>query len=236
MMYTKIMEDLKELSVPEKRVILQRFFKTGPGEYGEGDIFLGVTMPNIRKVAKHYTTEATFHDIEELLLSGVHEYRMAALILVVNKFERAKDENEKQSYVTFYLDHIEYINNWDLVDVTCYKILGPWLYDRERTVLYDLVATDHLWSQRIAMITTMYFIRQHDYADTLRLANILLEHPHDLIHKAVGWMLREVGNRDPETERTFLKPRYKRIPRTILRYAIEKFPETERRAYLHGTI
>ncbi len=235
-MYTKITEDLKDLIVPGKKVILQRFFKTGPGEYGEGDTFIGVTMPNIRKVSKRYTRESTLEDIEQLLRSGVHEYRMTALILLVNKFEKTVDKNEKENYVSYYLDHVKYIDNWDLVDVTCYKILGPWLYTRDRTVLYELAKTDHLWSQRIAMITTMFFIREHDYTDTLRLSDILLEHPHDLIHKAVGWMLREVGNRDPKTERSFLATRYERMPRTMLRYAIEKFPETERRAYLHGKI
>ncbi len=218
----------------EKAAVLQRFFKTGPGEYGEGDHFLGVTMPKQRAIAKRFYRDSTPEDLDRLLRSGVHEYRMTALLILVIQFEKERSAERQEVLVDYYLASRVYINNWDLVDVTCYKILGPWLLERDRRILFELVREESIWSKRMAIITTMHFIRNHDHSDTLSLAEILLHHPHDLIHKAVGWMLREVGNRDGELERAFLAEHYHDMPRTMLRYAIEKFPEPERRAYLEG--
>ncbi len=235
-MVNKIITELKAHGNTEKAKSHSRFFKTAEGEYGEGDKFIGVSVPEQRMIVKQYAESVNLDDIEQLVIHTYHECRMTGFLLLVSWYKRSKKEEEQRALVLFYLAHVTYLNNWDLVDVTCCKILGPWLEKRDRTVLYVLADSDHLWSQRLAIITTMHFIKQDDFADTLRLADILLHHRHDLIHKAVGWMLREVGKRDPACEREFLQNRYTRMPRTMLRYAIEKFPEQERRSYLHGRI
>lgn len=210
------------------------FFKTGPGEYGEGDQFLGIRVPVLRKqVAKFAATE--LKQVEKLLNSVYHEERLFALLLLVRQFSRGKEDEQARIY-RFYLAHTQFINNWDLVDTSAYHIVGAYLENRDRKILYELAGSEDLWERRIAIIATFHFIRQNDFKDTLRLAKQLINDPEDLMHKAVGWMLREVGNRDAAREKDFLKKHYRKMPRTMLRYSIEKFPEAERKAYLKGAV
>ncbi|MFA6094701.1 MAG: DNA alkylation repair protein [Candidatus Paceibacterota bacterium] len=226
---------LQSFSDPVKASILKKFFKTGPGEYGEGDLFIGVVVPDIRRVAKEYS-RLPFQDILKLLKSSIHEERLCALFILVSRYEYGTDEEQKQIY-EMYLSHTRYINNWDLVDLTAPKIVGA--YARTRGVLedvYKLVQSKNLWERRIAVLACFYFIKNDDFKDTLKIAKILLKDSHDLIHKAVGWMLREVGKRDVVIEKTFLATYYKKMPRTMLRYAIERFPEVERKQYLLGNM
>ena len=215
---------------------LMRFFKTGPGQYGEGDRFLGIKVPVTREVVKACWRKTTFPELEACIASEYHEVRLAALLSLVEIFSHArKDPQLQRQCIDFYLSHTERINNWDLVDLSCYPLLGVWLLDKDRSLLYDLARSGKtIWEQRIGMVSTMTFIRHGQLDDTFALADILLHHPHDLIHKAVGWLLREAGKRDADALRSFLAPRYKTMPRTMLRYAIEKFPEQERQAYLAG--
>ena len=211
---------------------LARFFKTGPGQYGEGDKFLGIKVPVTRAVVKDCWKQLDFPALEACIASEYHEVRLAALLALVEVFKHAKN---KQACVDFYLAHTDRINNWDLVDLSCYPLLGEWLLDKDRTLLYDLARSGKtLWEQRIGMVSTMTFIRHGQLEDTFAIADILLHHPHDLIHKAVGWLLREAGKRDKAALVAYLQPRYQGMPRTMLRYAIEKFPEAERQLYLTG--
>lgn len=219
-----------------KAEFLPRYFKVTPGGYGEGDQFIGVTVPLQRKVARKYYREASLDEIEILLREPIHEYRLTALFLLVLKYEKAKDEEEQKAIVDLYLNNIPYINNWDLVDASADRILGPYLFEREKDLLYTFARSDHLWKQRIAIITTFHFIRKGQYDDTFNIARILLTNKHDLIHKAVGWMLRETGNRDFAAELSFLKEHYREMPRTMLRYAIEKFEEGLRQQFLKGLV
>jgi len=221
--------DLLKSSNKRKAKILQRFFKTGPGEYGQGDIFIGVTVPQIRKLAKKYQ-ELPLIQVEKLLKSPIHEQRLLALIILVLNFPKG---NQTEIY-RLYLQNTKYINNWDLVDLTAGHIVGAYLWDKNRAILYKLVRSKSLWERRIAIIATFYFIRNNQFQDTLKIAKALLGDQHDLIHKAVGWMLREVGKRDLKVEESFLKKYYSVMPRTMLRYAIERFPETKRQSYLRG--
>jgi 3-methyladenine DNA glycosylase AlkD len=209
---------------------LQRFFKTGPGQYGQGDIFVGVRVPAMRAVCRE-CRGAGLDAIRILLRSGVHEERSLALLLLVDAFTRA-DEVSQRAIYDLYLSHTAFINNWDLVDSSAAQIVGGWLRDRSRAPLRKLAKSSSLWERRIAIIATFHFIKRGEFGETFRIADILLDDPHDLIHKAVGWMLREVGKRDGAAERAFLNDRYTRMPRTMLRYAIEKFPEKERQRYL----
>ena len=213
---------------------LSRFFKTGPGQYGEGDKFLGIKVPVTREVVKQCWRETSMQDLEECIASEYHEVRLAALLALVEISAHAKtDPGQQQACIDFYLSHTDRINNWDLVDLSCYPLLGVWLLDKDRTLLYDLARNGKtLWEQRIGIVSTMTFIRHGQIADTFAIADILLHHPHDLIHKAVGWLLREAGKRDEEALKAYLEPRYRTMPRTMLRYAIEKFPEAERKPYL----
>ena len=218
---------------------LSRFFKTGPGQYGEGDRFLGIKVPVTREVVKECWRETGPDDLEECIGSEYHEVRLAALLALVEIFRHAGKkaysglEMTKEDCVRFYLSHTDRINNWDLVDLSCYPLLGEWLLDKDRTLLYDLARSGKtLWEQRIGIVSTMTFIRHGQLQDTFDIADILLHHPHDLIHKAVGWLLREAGKRDKEALVHYLEPRYREMPRTMLRYAIEKFPEAERQQYL----
>jgi 3-methyladenine DNA glycosylase AlkD len=233
-----IKRELKSLASPTQREVLMRFFKTGKGQYGEGDKFLGVKVPQTRAVVKKYAASCLLADIEKLVVSPYHEVRLAALLILCRKFKLAKGRpDEQREYVNTYLAHTDYINNWDLVDLSCYELLGNWLLDKDRDVLYEMAAPGlSLWENRIAIVTTMQFIRHGEFNDTLAIADKLLLHPHDLMHKAVGWLLREVGKRDRKLLKTYLKPRYKAMPRTMLRYAIEKFPEPLRKRYLAGKI
>ena len=221
---------------------LSRFFKTGPGQYGEGDKFLGIKVPVTREVVKACWKETTWEDLEECVTSEYHEVRLAALLTLVEIFKHAgrlpvkpamTKEDIQRECIDFYLSHTAYINNWDLVDLSCYPLLGVWLLDKDRTLLYDLARNGKtLWEQRIGMVSTMTFIRHGQLEDTFAIADILLHHPHDLIHKAVGWLLREAGKKDKAALTEYLEPRYRKMPRTMLRYAIEKFPEAERKLYL----
>jgi 3-methyladenine DNA glycosylase AlkD len=213
---------------------LQRFFKTGPGQYAEGDVFIGVTVPQLRQICRE-CRDSPVADILDLLGSAVHEERLLALLLLVEAFKRAGEEGKREIY-RVYLVNTKFINNWDLVDSSAPHIVGAWLFTRSRAPLGRLAGSSSVWERRIAIIATQFFIRNGDLAETFRIADLLLTDHHDLIHKAVGWMLREAGNRNPKAERTWLESRYPRMPRTMLRYAIEKFPEAERRRYLAGTI
>jgi len=227
-----IIENLIKLKNPEKSKILQKFFKTGVGEYGEGDRFLGVTVPEQRAIVKRIYKDISLKELSKLLQNEYHEARLTALLILVHKFEKNKDIESRNEIVDFYLKHLDYVNNWDLVDSSCHKIIGPYLADKDKKLLYDLALSDQLWHQRVAMITTLYFIKKGDFRDALGIAEILLHHDHDLIHKAVGWMLREIGNKDQQVELEFLDMHYQTMPRTALRYAIEKFEEPIRQHYL----
>ena len=211
----------------------KRFFKTGKGEYGEGDQFLGIRVPVVRQHVKRFQ-EVSLEEIRKLLRSSFHEERLLALLLLVHQFSRG-DEGQKEAIYQVYLESTQFINNWDLVDSSAHKIVGEYLQGRDRQILYQLVQSESLWERRIAIMATFQFIRDHDFDDTLKLSKLLLADPEDLIHKAVGWMLREVGKRDRSVEEGFLKRHYKKMPRTMLRYAIEHFPKQLRTGYLHGT-
>lgn len=233
-MLNKLISELEKNSDKEKAEIYQRFFKTGEGEYGEGDVFIGLTMPLQRSIAKKYLN-LSLPKIQELLKSKIHEHRMTGLIILTEKYRKAS-EQDKENIFGFYLKNTKHINNWDLVDVTCQHIIGDFLLDKDRKILYDLVHSDNLWERRIAIVSAGRFISKNEFEDVLAISEILLNDEHDLIHKAVGWMLREVGKRDEEILRNFLKGNYSRLPRTTLRYAIEKFDEAERKKWLVGNI
>ncbi|MFZ4454766.1 MAG: DNA alkylation repair protein [Bacteroidales bacterium] len=215
----------------EKAFELQRFFKTGEGEYAEGDLFLGITVPEQRKIVKT-CLDTPISEIELLLNEKYHECRLTALLLLVAVFQKTKTEEQKKEIVELYLRNTKYINNWDLVDSSAHFILGSYLANRDRSILYKLASSDLLWEQRIAIIATFHFIRNEDFADTLLISEKLLHHKHDLMHKAVGWMLREVGNRNKAILVEFLMEYSTEMPRTMLRYAIEKFEEEERHYFL----
>ena len=232
-----IIEELVAMRNPEKEKILLYFFKTGKGQYGEGDQFLGITVPQIRSLVKKYK-DISIHEIETLIHNQFHECRMLALLLLVESYPKAKSESEQKQIYEFYIRQVDYINNWDLVDLTAPHIVGAYLWGKDREDLFNFAQTPHLWLQRIAVIATYYFIRKHDFQTTFDVSTLLLQHPHDLIHKAVGWMLREAGKRDFEAEYQYLleNKRYQSMPRTMLRYAIEKFPESLRQDFLKGRV
>ena len=232
-MIKEIQQALAHLGNPEIAEHSQRFFKTGTGEYGEGDIFRGIRVPALRKVAQQYK-HVDLSTALELLHSKFHEDRLTALFILVDKYKK-KDEKQRQELYDLYLANTAYINNWDLVDSSARFIIGPHLENRDRAPLYKLAESEMLWERRIAIVTTYYFIKKDDFADTLRLAEVLLHDKEDLIHKAVGWMLRELGNRNFDLEDAFLQKHHHDMPRTMLRYAIEKFPEDRRQGYLSGT-
>jgi 3-methyladenine DNA glycosylase AlkD len=234
----KIKDDLNKFSSKDKALVLARFFKTGKGQYAEGDKFIGVVVPDQRAVAKKYFKEASLKDIYSLLQSGIHEHRLTALMLLIQKYNMTAEENAKGEIVRAYIEKIEYINNWDLVDLSAEKIIGDFLYNfkKDRTVLYEFAGSGNLWIQRIAILSTYYFIKKNDFNDTLKLAEIFLTHEHDLIHKAAGWMLRETGKRNFQAEFKFLSKYYKKMPRTMLRYAIEKFEPGLKEKFLKGRI
>lgn len=235
-MLDQLKRELRSHALPEKAEFLPRFFKTGKGEYGEGDVFIGVTVPNSRKVAAKFK-DLPLNDVKTLLLSKIHEERLVALFILVHQFKKGDGTKKKEIY-EFYLAHTKLVNNWDLVDSSASHIVGHYLSDKPKDVLYALATSDNLWEKRISMISTLYFIvKQKQHKDTFKIAALLLNDKHDLIHKAVGWMLREVGkNISHEVEEEFLKEHYKTMPRTMLRYAIEHFPETKRKRYLEGSI
>jgi len=230
----EIRDKLHNLADEEKAELLQGFFKTGPGQYGEGDVFLGITVPKLRKLAKE-CRETAIADSITLLRSNIHEQRLLALFLLVAAYSKGNGAIRKQIY-NAYLKNTRYINNWDLVDLSAPKIVGTHLADKNRKPLYALARSRDLWKKRIAILATFWFIKENDFADALAIAGMLVKDDHDLIHKAVGWMLREVGKRDMRAEEGFLKKHYKKMPRTMLRYAIERFPETKRQRYLKGKV
>ncbi len=232
----EIKDDLQKAVIPGKAKDLMRFFKTGPGDYGEGDLFIGATVPEQRKIARRHYKKITLADLEKLLQDPCHECRLTALFMLRLRFEKAKEAVKREELVQLYLSNLDYVNNWDLVDSSAPYILGPYLYGKNPALLYELVESGELWRQRVAVLATAYFIKQGNFDQTLSLAELLLDHPHDLIHKAVGWMLREVGNRDHNRELEFLKKYHHRMPRTMLRYAIEKFEPEMRKQILSGQI
>jgi 3-methyladenine DNA glycosylase AlkD len=231
---TAISKQLRALASPETAAILQRFFKTGAGQYGEGDVFLGIKVPPLRALARQYR-DADLRTISALLDSRYHEERLFALLLLMQFYQRGTDEQQQAAF-DLYLGNTQRINNWDLVDISAPHIVGRHLENKSRKVLHKLARSPLLWERRIAIIATFHFIRMNDFDDTLRIARILLQDEHDLMHKAVGWMLREVGKRDLAVEEDFLKKHYQNMPRTMLRYAIERFPETQRKSYLLGKV
>ena len=230
----EIQKRLRRFATRDKAAILQRFFKTGPGQYGEGDKFLGVVVPDIRKVMKEFR-DAPLPEVAKLLRSEWHEDRLLALLILVDQFERG-DEKLRDKIYALYLRSTRYINNWDLVDLTAPKIVGAHLNGGSRSLLHRFVRSRSLWERRIAILATFHFIRQDDFSDALALAESLLGDEQDLMHKAVGWMLREVGKRDAQALEGFLKKHHRAMPRTALRYAIERFPEAKRKQYLKGDV
>jgi 3-methyladenine DNA glycosylase AlkD len=231
-MIKNIKEEFRKLGNTEQAKHLQKYFKTEQGEYGEGDIFLGIRVPIIRKIAKKYST-LSISDAAEFLKSPIHEERLFALIILVELF-RKKDEKNQEKIYELYLINTKYINNWDLVDVSAPHIVGAYLFTRDKKPIYMLARSENLWERRIAIMSTLYFIRNDEFNGTLKIAEILLKDTEDLIHKAVGWMLREIGKKDYKVEEEFLRKYYQEMPRTMLRYAIEKFPEEKRKSYLKG--
>ena len=227
-----IRSKLQKLGNKQKARVLQRFFKTGTGEYGEGDIFLGVRVPEVRKLAKEYK-DIRISDVRKLMESPIHEERLLALLIFVIKYSKGNDL-VKRRVCELYLKNTRHINNWDLVDLSAEKIVGDYLMDKSKKPLYNLVKSKSLWERRISIIATFHFIKQNKFAETFIIAEILLTDKEDLIHKAVGWMLREIGKRHLPTEEKFLNEHYQEMPRTMLRYAIERFPESKRQGYLKG--
>ncbi|HYO70464.1 MAG TPA: DNA alkylation repair protein [Archangium sp.] len=227
-----IRDELARAADPDKAAFYPRFFKTGPGEYAEGDVFLGVTVPEQRRIARRHK-DLPLEQLGALLRSEVHEHRLTGFLILVTRFERA-DEAERHRLFTFCREHLAGLNNWDLVDTVAPRLLGAYLLEHPELTpwLYELARSPVLWERRIAIMSTQAFIRAGDFKDTLKLAELLLHDEHDLIHKAVGWMLREVGNRDLVSEQSFLDRHAREMPRTMLRYAIEKFPKAKREHYL----
>jgi len=225
-----VKKNLLKYSSAKKAAILSSFFKTGKGEYGEGDKFIGVKMPEQRAVAKE-AIDLKYSEISKLLSSKIHEHRMTGLLILVYKFEKA-ELKEKHKIFTFYKKHLSSVNNWDLVDVTCDKIIGGHLLDKDRKLLYRYAKSSHLWTRRIAIVSTFAFIKKNDFSDTFAIAEILLHDKHDLIHKATGWMLREIGKRESHLLEAFLGRHAAVMPRTMLRYSIERFSEKKRKYYM----
>jgi 3-methyladenine DNA glycosylase AlkD len=231
-MLDNLIKELEENSSPQRAESTKRFFKTGKGEYSHGDIFIGLTMGKLREIAKKYQN-ISFSNVRKLLDSEIHEHRMVAGIILVNKF-RLADPNLREEIFNLYIKNAKKFNNWDLVDVTCSNIVGEFLIDKNKKILYDLAKSKNLWEQRISVVSTYNFIKKDQFGDALKIFESLLSHKHDLIHKAIGWMLREVGKRNHEVLLDFLSQNYEKLPRTTLRYAIEKFPQEKRKEFLKG--
>ena len=234
-----IKKELRKFADKKHAQVSRGFFKTGKGEYGEGDVFIGVKVPVLRKLARKFRDDLGLAELRELLHSKIHEERMLALLLLVYQFQKL-DGKERAKIYKFYLKNTKHINNWDLVDVTAPHIVGAWLFGQNlserKGVLLKLAKSDCLWERRIAIIATHYFIRQSRFDETLLLSELLLQDEHDLMHKAVGWSLRELGKREQAVLENFLQKHYRQMPRTMLRYAIERLPEEKRLQYLHGLI
>lgn len=236
---SKLYKEILTRQDPDQAINLARFFKTGKGQYGEGDKFLGIKVPLTREMVKQCWAETSFGDLEDCIHSEYHEVRLAALLTLVQIYKHAKkDVALQQQCIDFYLSHSDFINNWDLVDLSCYELLGTWLLDKDRRLLYDLARDGKtIWEQRIGMVSTMQFLRHGQLDDTYAIAEIFLANPqplHDLLQKAAGWLLREAGKRDEQRLKNWLSTRYQSMPRTMLRYAIEKFSEEERALFLNN--
>lgn len=229
---TQLKKEIRSYKNAEQAKNLEWFFKTGKGEYGEGDKFLGIKNPVIRKIIKNYFA-IDLPDLSSLIQSKFHEERLAALLILVRKYQKAKVAEEQSAIYNYYRKNMQCVNNWDLVDLSAPIVIGQHLFERDRKILYQWAKSNDIWYRRIAMLATFYFIRNDDFTDALKIAEILLQDKHDLIHKAAGWMLREIGKRDLPAEEKFLQKYYKVMPRTMLRYAIEKFPEKKRQVYLY---
>jgi len=234
----ELKKELEQLANPEKAKLLQGFFKTGKGEYGEGDVFLGIVVPIQRELVKKYWNLLSLKDIQKMLDSKIHEYRLVGLLILVKKFEKNKEDKEQQKEIyEFYLENAERgnINNWDLVDLSAPRVVGNYLYHnpQEKLILYDFAKSQDLWRKRIAILACFWFIREKDFKDAIKISEILLSDLHDLIHKAVGWMLREIGKKNEKILVGFLDKYCKQMPRTMLRYSIEKFSEEKRKYYLN---
>lgn len=234
MSVAKIQVELAELADPRTALGSQRFFKTGPGEYGAGDLFRGIRVPALRSLAKKHQ-HTSLSEAEQLLRSAYHEDRLLALLLLVRRYARGNEGTKAEIY-QMYLDNTNFINNWDLVDLSAEHIVGAFLWDKDRTPLYCLAQSSSLWERRMAVMATFHFIKRGEFGETLKLAEVLLADREDLIHKAVGWMLREIGKRDLRAEEAFLQAHCRQMPRVMLRYAIEKFPTEKRAQYLKGEI
>ena len=234
MSLSELKKVLKSMTNKEKAIIMQRYFKTGKGEYGEGDVFIGLTVPEQRKIAKQLS-DLSLDSLKELVYSEIHEERLIALLILVNRFHKA-DEKGRKDIFDFLIKNRKQINNWDLVDLTAPKTIGEYLLEKDKTVLFKLALSKNVWDRRIAMMSTFPSIRKCEFQTAFKLAEKLLQDDHDLIQKAVGWMLREIGKIDMKSEETFLKKYYRKMPRTMLRYSIEKFPEIKRKKYLNGKI
>ena len=234
---SEIKTALQELSIPGKAEIMQTFFKTGKGEYAEGDVFIGVTVPDQRSVAKEFYSKISLEELSELLSSKIHEHRLTALLILVHQFEKTKDKIKQTEIIDFYLNRTQHINNWDLVDTSCYKILGRYCFENQDSKLLDkLSESENMWEMRMAIVATMHHIKKGKFEVTKAFALKNLKHPHDLMHKANGWLLREMGNKNETELLDFLNMHYKEMPRTCLRYAIEKLEEEVRENYLKGKI
>ena len=233
----EIIQSLSDLSIPEKAEFFPKFFITGKGEYGEGDLFIGVTVPDQRSVAKEFYNKISLEELSELLSSKVHEHRLTALLILVYKFEKTKDKIQQKEIIDFYLNHTKHINNWDLVDTSCYKILGRYCFENQDSkILEKLSNSKNMWEMRMAIVGTMYHIKKGEFELTKTFALKNLKHAHDLMHKANGWLLREMGKMNEKELLDFLNLHYKEMPRTCLRYAIEKLDESLRQDYLKGRI
>ncbi|WP_019615606.1 DNA alkylation repair protein [Psychromonas ossibalaenae] len=228
----QLLDELKTYIEPQKAAFFPTFFKAFPGGYGEGDLFWGIRVPPLRLLAKKYNN-LSLDELIPLITSKIHEQRMLALFILRLKFEKSSAD-QQLLIITFYLQYLEGVNNWDLVDSSAHYLLGTWLLDKETQQIWKLADSDNLWFQRIAVMSSFAFIKAGRFELTLQLAEHLLNHPHDLMHKAIGWMLREIGNRDLMVEMQFLDKFYSIMPRTMLRYAIEKFPQPLRLDYLKG--
>ncbi|AZI38585.1 DNA alkylation repair protein [Epilithonimonas vandammei] len=234
---SEIKTALQELSIPGKAEIMQTFFKTGKGEYGEGDVFIGVAVPDQRSVAKEFYSKIFLEELIELLSSKIHEHRLTALLILVHQFEKTKDKIKQKEIINFYLKHTKHINNWDLVDTSCYKILGRYCFENQDSkILEKLSDSKNMWEMRMAIVGTMHHIKKGQFELTKNFALKNLKHPHDLMHKANGWLLREMGKMNEKELLDFLNLHYKEMPRTCLRYAIEKLEEEVRKNYLKGRI
>ena len=236
-LHNQILEALQFLSTPEKAAFLPYFFKTGKGQYAEGDKFIGVVVPDARKLVKEYWQKASLEDVQEILQSEFHEMRLVALLMLVTKFEKTKDKSEQKELIDFYLRNTQHVNNWDLVDQSCYKLLGKYCFENHTPdILRKFSSSENMWEKRIAVVGTMYYVKRGSYDLTIEFVLNNLKHPHDLMHKANGWLLREIGNKNEEFLVDFLTKYYQEMPRTSLRYAIEKLDEDLRQDFLKGRI